>query len=1356
MPYRNLFLFLLIFSLLILIQCGMFEPEKTTGSLVVNVSKEGGGGTLCKATALSKVHCIVKKGSSSVYDEIISKVDGLFNTEIDDLKPSDDYSILIYGKNSSNEIISRAYKSDVEVTVGDVARVNMSWGSFQPVLVSPVNGIAIAGNIPVFNWNNVSSASEYELQVDNTDNFSSPNINQNNLTSSGYTVTSALSDGTWYWRVRVKDSQENWGGWSGTWNFIISTLNLDVSTSILTLSADANSQGSFTVTSNTNWTITDDASWLTVSPSNSSNNGTVTVTATSSNTSPNPRTAIVTVSGTGVSSKTVTVTQNGIALNLSVSTTSLSLIATSNSQSSFSVTSNTSWGVSDNVSWLTVSPASGANNGNVTVTATSGNTSSSSRTATVTVSGSGVDPKSITVTQLGTAPSLSVSTNSLSLSADANSHSSFDIASNISWSVSDDATWLTVSPSSGSNNGTVTVTATSSNTSPNPRTAIVTVSGTGVSSKTVTVTQNGIALNLAVSTTSLSLSATSNSQSSFTVTSNTSWNVSDDASWLTASPASGANNGTVTVTATSNNTSPNPRTAIVTISGTGVSSKTVTVTQNGIALNLSVSTTSLSLSATSNSQSSFEVTSNTSWSVNDDASWLTVSPSSGSNNGTVTVTATSVNTSINSRTAEITVSSTGVDSKTVNVIQEGIGHKLTLVSTTINSNTISGQAPEFTVSVGESISGSFDVLFEHSMPESHALPLAVTPNWGDKKNDYWQAKADMYNNQTYAESFSITAPSTPGTYYLIIANSSNYTAGQILSGTHWGYGSLVWDDGNDIFDLDVDQLEEARQDGYIMIDWLTSDGSYKERDIGITAIKLNIVQGVVVGSLVAYYPFNNNANDESWNGNDGTLHGPILTQDRFSNENSAYFFDGVDDYIDIGNQVKPQFPISVSMWVKPDEMKAGLVFRNDIVDGNSWYRGIAVIITSDGKLQGWVGNGYASPSSRKHKTTDIPVINTNRWQFMTLIFNDYNDINIYYNNVEYSGVYEGSGTGMSYSSNSGAIGFRGSGIQFYHGGIDDIRIYNYALNETEIQELYYERGWTGEEENVEHEDNTLIYEDGFESDLSSFQVSNRGSCPYEISNEYVYEGNTSLKVGPSTCGASAFDSYSVTLVKRFDQPVLDLFIEFWVYEEGNWGGRIGVFIENDDPRAGTIDKQYLFLESPRGNNEAAQPGWVKMTGQYKGEVSELSIYFYDMTSSDALFLDNLKIYENPNLVNKNNIAITSSSNRINTLPIDVYDNLGNSWGSVEGEEENSWLEFSFQAPQQFKYIGIKTYLGCDLTVLDESENSIASYHIDYICKGVKPLSIIELPSYISPGSIKLKFNNVDNSYMIVEEVWFMK
>ena len=47
--------------------------------------------------------------------------------------------------------------------------------------------------------------------------------------------------------------------------------------------------------------------------------------------------------------------------------------------------------------------------------------------------------------------------------------------------------------------------------------------------------------------------------------------------------------------------------------------------------------------------------------------------------------------------------------------------------------------------------------------------------------------------------------------------------------------------------------------------------------------------------LVAYYPFNGNAEDESGNGNDGEVKGATLTDDRHGKLNSAYQFNGGSD-----------------------------------------------------------------------------------------------------------------------------------------------------------------------------------------------------------------------------------------------------------------------------------------------------------------------------------------------------------------------------------------------------------------------------------------------------------------------------
>jgi mannan endo-1,4-beta-mannosidase len=106
----------------------------------------------------------------------------------------------------------------------------------------------------------------------------------------------------------------------------------------------------------------------------------------------------------GISSTAVPATvfgPGGGTNTLNVSPTTLSLAAAANT-STISVTSNVTWSASDNATWLTLSPTSGANNGSFTVSAQA-NTGTTSRSGTVTVSGGNLQ-RTIAITQAGTNP----------------------------------------------------------------------------------------------------------------------------------------------------------------------------------------------------------------------------------------------------------------------------------------------------------------------------------------------------------------------------------------------------------------------------------------------------------------------------------------------------------------------------------------------------------------------------------------------------------------------------------------------------------------------------------------------------------------------------------------------------------------------------------------------------------------------------------------------------------------------------------------------------------------------------------------------------------------------------------------
>ena len=49
------------------------------------------------------------------------------------------------------------------------------------------------------------------------------------------------------------------------------------------------------------------------------------------------------------------------------------------------------------------------------------------------------------------------------------------------------------------------------------------------------------------------------------------------------------------------------------------------------------------------------------------------------------------------------------------------------------------------------------------------------------------------------------------------------------------------------------------------------------------------------------YPFDGNASDMSGNGNEGTVYGATLGEDRNGEAGKAYQFDGVNDWIEVEN-----------------------------------------------------------------------------------------------------------------------------------------------------------------------------------------------------------------------------------------------------------------------------------------------------------------------------------------------------------------------------------------------------------------------------------------------------------------------
>ena len=262
----------------------------------------------------------------------------------------------------------------------------------------------------------------------------------------------------------------------------------------------------------------------------------------------------------------VSVSQIAAAAELSLSPLTLSFIAAGETKS-VTITSNAEWTATSDMSWLTISGTTmDTGNGSISVVATE-QTAAVDRTATITVT-AGALTQMVSVSQIAAAAELSLSPLTLSFAA-AGETKPVTIMSNVNWSATSNASWLTISGTAmGTGNGSISVVATEQAAAV-ARTATITVETTGGLRQTVSVTQAAAVEALTLSDASLAFTAAGETKQ-LTITSNASWTVTSDMSWLTISGTTmDTGNGSISVVA-AEQIAVVGRTATITVVTTGV------------------------------------------------------------------------------------------------------------------------------------------------------------------------------------------------------------------------------------------------------------------------------------------------------------------------------------------------------------------------------------------------------------------------------------------------------------------------------------------------------------------------------------------------------------------------------------------------------------------------------------------------------------------------------------------------------------------------------------------------------------------------------------------------------------------
>jgi hypothetical protein len=216
---------------------------------------------------------------------------------------------------------------------------------------------------------------------------------------------------------------------------------------------------------------------------------------------------------------------------------------------------------------------------------------------------------------------------------------------------------------------------------------------------------------------------------------------------------------------------------------------------------------------------------------------------------------------------------------------------------------------------------------------------------------------------------------------------------------------------------------------------------------------------VPANGLVGWWPFNGDANDESGNGNHGTVNGAILTQDRFGNSNMAYSFDGVSQNIEVSNSNSlNSLEISISVWIYPLTNDICIISKNDPSNANekSFRLTHQDFWQNQHGLSTRYGNGLCNTQIENGLWGNSGSVPNGIWSHIVTTVSYTGFINHYLNGVLLEST-QSSPLGMCNNVNStmriGGLYWIGE-PGWFNGKIDDVGIWDRVLTLCEIQNLY--------------------------------------------------------------------------------------------------------------------------------------------------------------------------------------------------------------------------------------------------------------------------------------------------------------
>ena len=414
-----------------------------------------------------------------------------------------------------------------------------------------------------------------------------------------------------------------------------------------------------------------------------------------------------------------------------------------------------------------------------------------------------------------------------------------------------------------------------------------------------------------------------------------------------------------------------------------------------------------------------------------------------------------------------------------------------------------------------------------SLPNNDSKLGAVFQGWTSPNTQYFKGKLDDFRVSDIAR------------------YSSNFTPPQnILSDINtrvlYNFNSI---NNNIVPDLSGNNNNLTLQNGAS----LDTDAPY--------TINPSLPGYIPTAGLVAYYPFNGNANDASGNGNNGTANGATLTTDKIGSLNSAYSFDG-NDWIESTISSIPigSSPRTISIWTNATNTtntSGRTAFHYGINTTNNrfcllqWPLQPVVVAQANDACSNCSGTTTINPSS----------VQSNQWNNFIVTY-DGTTMKFYINGVisfqsarTYNTTYSNFKIGKSIDTHLSG--------EYFTGKLDDIGIWNRALTQSEITALYNTPTTAASDSLwvINKQTDTLAFPSQVKLSLKSNNITSKNISAYDIKLNYdasklkfdsvtktnTASANGSVIVNSSTVGQVIIGWASSSSISSTTLPLLNCF-----------------------------------------------------------------------------------------------------------------------------------------------------------------------------------------------------------------------